>query len=436
MNTLPAELLDQVIAHAAQSTSDRTRGRHAANLSSCCLVSRRFREAAEPVLYSTIFLENLSNAPALLLKTLASRPHLAEIVKELFIECAAPCATPVQQVYQLRDFLEGALGLLVNLRSLGSNHRVVTTKLVEATLYKRGSGYSMSIPTELGNVRTLELFAADYIYKYNYILRLPQLRRVVLHSAKIIDYDIEDAAFPDDWGWTSSSIKELVLHQGYRHLSSMAMRLRARSLRALSSSMPCLEYIRLYHFECNLFPRQSRHLLAFFAPQLQSSLRQLIIQDGRIDARYPEIGPNYLTDDGMAALADIKTSRLEVLSIDVHILFDTIHNMSLVETINAASLPAALRHLHLRYVEANDMSSVGDTNTMLSWNCNDVAGQIKSKCPLLESINLELRLLKTPDNIAIERYKYALSCTGVQLDVQIHNCPTPRRTSIICSGRT
>lgn len=295
-------------------------------------------------------------------------------------------------------------------------------------------GYTMGIPRNLENIRTLELFAADYIYKYNYILRLPRLVRVVLHSMKIIDLDGDDRAFPNDWGWVSNTIKELEIHQGFRTWNSAPYRLWSNSLQALAKSLPSLSYLRLYHDECTLYPRQSRHLLGFFASQLRTSLRRLVVEDGRINARHPELGHNYLTDDGSAVLDDIKASNIEYLSIDLHTLCTAVHHMSPVEVINAASLPSSLRRLHIRHVEINDMSSVGDTSALLNWDVQTVIYELLRKCPELVNIDLEIRLLRNPDPVAIEGYRKLLASRGVIFNVTIHECPVRRRSSVLCSG--
>ena len=291
----------------------------------------------------------------------------------------------------------------------------------------------MGIPKNLENIKTLELFAVDYIYKYNYILRLPRLTRVVLHSMKIIDLDGDDRAFPNDWGWVSNTVKELEIHQGFRTWNSAPYRLWSNSLQALAKSLPSLSYLRLYHDECTLYPRQSRHLLNFFTSQLRTSLRRLVIEDGRIDARHPELGHNYLTDDGSAVLDEIKASNVEYLSIDLHTLCTTVHHMSTVQVIEAASLPSSLRRLHLRHVEINDMSSVGDTSALLSWDAQTAIYELLRKCPELVTIDLELRLLRNPDYLAIDGYKRLFASRGVTLNVKVHECPAQRRSSILCS---
>jgi hypothetical protein len=293
----------------------------------------------------------------------------------------------------------------------------------------------MGIPINLENIRTLELFAADYIYKFNYMLRLPQLRRVLLHSMKIIDLDGDDRAYPNDWGWVSHSIKELEIHQGFRAWNSAPYRLWSNSLQALARSLPALSYLRLFHHECTFYPRQSRHLLGFFKSQLRNSLRRLTIEDGRIDARHPELGYNYLSDD-TSILEDIQASNLEYLSIDLHTLFTRVFHMGLTEAIEAASLPPSLRHLHLRHVEINDMSSVEDTSALIDWNPQTIVKELARKCLSLSRIDLELRLLRKPDYSMLEAYKTAFASEGIRFNILVHGCPAQRRTSIICSRPT
>ncbi|KAF1964999.1 hypothetical protein BU23DRAFT_36944 [Bimuria novae-zelandiae CBS 107.79] len=433
MESLPNELLDHVLVHVARSKGGGyMQALDATSLANCCRVSRRFYGAAQPLLYSSIHLDFRTDQPSSLLKTLRADTQLAEAVKTLFIHCGAPCSTPLQHTNRLRDFLAGALPLLTSLTTFGSDHRIVTVKLVETTLYHR-TGYTMGIPRNLENIRTLELFAADYIYKYNYILRLPRLERIVLRSMKIIDLDGDDRAYPIDWGWVSHSVKELEIHQGFRSWNSAPYRLWSNSLQALAKSLPSLSYLRFYHYECTLYPRQSRHLLGFFTSQLRISLRKLVIEDGRIDARHPELGHNYLTNDGSAVLGEIKCSKIEFLSVDLHTLCTAVHHMSLIEAIQAANLPPSLRHLHLRHVEINDMSSVGDTSALLSWDHQTVVLELVRQCPLLVSIDLEIRLLRTPDDSVLESYRATFASQGANFNFLIHECPAQRRAPILCS---
>ncbi|KAF2441078.1 hypothetical protein P171DRAFT_488649 [Karstenula rhodostoma CBS 690.94] len=434
MESLPNELLDHIITHVAHSNDGRNI-QDASSLANCCLVSKSFYECTKPVLYSTIHLDLMTDEPSSLLKTFKSDVQLARNVKGLFIQCGTPCSTPIQHISQLRDFLAEALPFFVNLTTFRSDHRIATIKLVETSLYHNTGGYSMGVPINLGNIRTLELFAADYIYKYNYILRLPQLRRVLLHSMKIIDLDGDDRAYPDDWGWVSHSIKELEIHQGFRAWNSSPYRLWSNSLQALARSMPALSYLRLFHYECTFYPRQSHHLLGFFRPQLRNSLHRLAVEDGRIDARHPEFGYNYLEED-VSILEDITASGLEYLSIDLHTLFTRGFHMGLVEAIHAAGLPPSLRYLHLRHTEVNDMSSVGDTSALLDWDPEIVVQELARKCPSLSNIKLELRLLRNPNYDMLERYKTAFASQKIRCNTLVHKCPAQRRTSIICSRAT
>ncbi|KAL5412555.1 hypothetical protein PMIN04_009807 [Paraphaeosphaeria minitans] len=450
MDSLPNELLDQVITHVAQSNDGRNI-QDANSLANCCLVSKAFLQCARPVLYSAIHLDLMTDEPSSLLKTLKSDVQLARAVNSLFIQCGSPCSTPVQRINELREFMTEALPLFVNLTSFRSDHRIATIKLVETSLvglyllvllqllrrhqYHNTGGYSMGIPINLNNIRTLELFGADYIYKYNYILRLPQLRRVLLHSMKIIDLDGDDRAYPNDWGWMSHTIKELEIHQGFRTWNSSPYRLWSNSLQALSRSMPALSYLRLYHQECTFYPKQSRHLLGFFRPQLRNSLRRLAVEDGRIDRSHPGLGYNYLAED-VSILEDTTASSLEYLSIDLHTLFTRVHHVDLSEAIHTASLPTSLRHFRLRHTEVNDMSSVADTSTLFNWNPEMVVQELVCKCPALSQIDLELRLLRSSDSAMLERYRTAFASQGIRFNTLVHECPSQRRTSIICYRAT
>lgn len=133
MNTLPNELLDQVITHVAHSNVDRNI-QDADSLANCCLVSKAFLASARPILYSSIHIELMTGEPSCLLKTFKSDVQLARTVKSLYIQCGAPCSTPVQRMNELREFLAEALPLFVNLTVFRSDHRIATIKLVETTL--------------------------------------------------------------------------------------------------------------------------------------------------------------------------------------------------------------------------------------------------------------------------------------------------------------
>lgn len=133
MELLPNELLDHVIFYVA-SSNDTEGNQDATSLVSCCQVSRRFFAAAQPLLYSSIHFELMTDEPRLLLNTFKSNTQLARAVKSVYVQCRAPCSTPMQRINQLRDFLAEALPLLLNLQTLRSDHRVTTVKLVETTL--------------------------------------------------------------------------------------------------------------------------------------------------------------------------------------------------------------------------------------------------------------------------------------------------------------
>ena len=151
MDSLPNELLDHVIAHVSLP-NDYQANQDTTSLANCCQVSRRFYAAAQPVLYSSIHLELMTDEPSLLLKTFISNVQLAQAVKTLFIQCGAPCSTPMQHINQLRDFLAGALPLFSNLTTLRSDHRITTIKLVEATLV------SLLYPFQMNSIAAKGLF--------------------------------------------------------------------------------------------------------------------------------------------------------------------------------------------------------------------------------------------------------------------------------------
>lgn len=133
MELMPNELLDHVCAYVAcPNSGDDTQD--ATSLANCCRVSRRFYAAAQPLLYSSIRLELMTGEPQILLDTFKSNVQLAGSVKTLFIQCGAPCSTPMQRINQLRDFLAEALPLFPNLVTFRSDHRITTVKLVETTL--------------------------------------------------------------------------------------------------------------------------------------------------------------------------------------------------------------------------------------------------------------------------------------------------------------
>lgn len=431
MDSLPDELVDSIITQLATASDEKDK-EDAKNHLNVCLVSRRFHRVGQPHLYKAIRLDVRSRMPSLLLKTLKANPRLTKAVRELSIECAPIGSTPMDMmdiIQALRQFLQDLLPSLTNLTSLKSDHRVGTTKLVESVLYKEGNGYYMGIPTDLGNLRTLELFAADYIFKYNHILRLPQLERVVLNSTKVVQNpDNEDESLLDDWGWTSQSIKELVLHLWSGPTSSR--RLKSNSFRALSRSMPRLESLRIHHYETNLYPCTLRCLAVFFAPQLYESMRRLELRDGRIDAGYPR--PERVSnpiDDGRRFLPILQSAKLEYLFIDFYTFNEVLDDIGGSDTINKASIPPTVRHLAVRYVQFRGEI----TSDILSWDWQTIAHLVCLKFPVLKRLNLELRLPTKVDDNIISKYEEGFRAVGIVFTVRDCFRVEKKRSSIICS---
>jgi len=424
MNSLPNELLDATFAHFVASGGSDDR-QDAVTLSNICLASRRLCHIAQPLLYRSIEIDVRSDQPQLLLATLKTRPELATAIKELFLECAATDGpTPTELGYRIRQFLEDVFPTLKGLRILRSNHRVCTTKLVESVLYKPGSGYHMSIPTDLSNLQSLELFADYYVFKYHFILRLPQLRRVVMHSTKILNLLDEDRVLPNDWGWSSQSIKELVLRLSSR--TGMGREsLISNTLQALSRSLPCLECLRIEHHGTVLDPWEMRYLTAVFTPQLELTLRRLAIVDGQIDTCYPTF-VNSIHSNDESAIYKIQTSNLEYLSIDWHTLFIGPEDSAC----GACSL-TTLRHLTLRYVElyASDAPEL---------NPRFLLEYVQLRFPFLKRLDLELRSHRPVDHKVLRLYSTTFTSAGIIFNVREHSSITPwtsvRRTGCITSS--
>ncbi|KAF1950444.1 hypothetical protein CC80DRAFT_509781 [Byssothecium circinans] len=263
---LPPELWNQIFSHLT-ILRDGKANNDAQTLCSMCLVSHRFREVAQPHLYATIKLDIASHQAKRLRQTLRAKPHLGLAVKEVVIECSSD-----YYGLELRHFLQELLQSMRHLRLFHSNHRGCTIKLIESVLYKEGSSYKVDVPTDLANLRSLELLAHDLVFKYNYVLRLPQLERLCLNFVDLSDHN-EDTSLPDDWGWISPTVKELVLRLALPAM--FALCLRRRSLSALSRSLPCLEALTIEHSNELVTPILIRRTMAAFSPQLETSLRRL-----------------------------------------------------------------------------------------------------------------------------------------------------------------
>ncbi|KAF2683223.1 hypothetical protein K458DRAFT_389826 [Lentithecium fluviatile CBS 122367] len=430
MSFLPNELLQHTFAYFAVSDGGTNNQQDAKALASICLASWRLYRIAQPLLYGTIQLDIRSNKLDILLHTLKKRRELTATIKELYLECGPDFPARVQWMYRVRRFLQDLLPALTRLSVLKSNHRVCTTKLVELALYKQGNGYHMNAPSDLSNLHTLELFASDYVYKYNYILRLPRLRRVCLYSAKLVDVDNEDAVLPNDWGWTSPSIKELVFRSPHRVWSAPgSLRLRSNSLQALSRSLPRLESLRYEHFETVLNPWQCRALATFFAPQLAGNLRRLELRDGRLDASRVKLRTGVIQIPDMSVIDKIQSSNLDYLSLDWHTLVLEAVDAGPVDGLPPVSSPLkTLRHLTFRYAEAN-------AEKLPPWIPESVLEHVQWRFPALEKIDLELKLRERADNALLQRYVKVFRSAGIELEVLEHNPSTRNTGSITCPGR-
>lgn len=427
---LCAELVDNILVHFT-SSEDGTRRHDARSLSNLCLVSRGFRRMAQPYLFRTVELKVGSESPMRLLNAAKARPDLSRSTQELSVEFGqgAPTALTIAWRYQLRQFLPDLLPLLENLATFKTDHHFGTTTLVESELYKQGNGYSMGIPADMRNLKTLELVASTCVFRYNNILRLPRLETIYLSACEVFDNGAEDEGSPNDWGWTSDSIKHLILRPIIRQGPySMPLGLRSHQLQALARSMPRLESLRIEHFGSTLNPKAFLCIAGIFESQLRGSLRRLELCDGRLQGAHRRPIVNRHREDKTGVLDTIQSSKLEYLQIDFTTLFGPRRDMSAMEAIGSAKLPPTLRHLSLRYVEMD----ARDTSTMLKWDGGLLIHEIQNRFPSLERITLELHLFKEPDHHMVEKYEESFSAVGIAFNVLERARPI-RRVGIIIS---
>jgi hypothetical protein len=408
MNLLPNELLEIIFGYCIAADNAQT-------LCSICLASQRFYHVAQPLLYTSIQLHVQSAKLQLLYNSLRTKTQLAAAVKDLSLECRAAYVSTNSQSL-LRRFLQTVLPSLTGLVTLRGHHRFITTRLIESTLYKEGNGYHMSVPTDLTNLEVLELFAADYVYKYNYVLRLPRLRRVFLTSVKVIEVNDEDTLSPSDWGWTSQSIKELVLHLEHREPELLGShRLRSNALQALSRSMPHLESLRIEHHDSHLKPWLCRGLAAVFASQLAGSLRRLELHDGRLDTSLtPQLGSYMAQVDDVAAVDKIQASGLEHLSIDWNTLVLATTSSDIIhDPFHVACPLTTLRSLTFRYADV-------EVRGVYTWALEFILEHLQQRFPALEKICLELRLTKKIDSHALQDYATVFVAAGIDFEVRTY----------------
>jgi hypothetical protein len=422
---LPSELLDNIFSHFTTSHDGKPSNDDTNTLLDACLASRRICEIAQPHLYATIHLDFLSSKTGLLQRTLEDRPHLQLAVKELRMDRQQypkprdwkDNATAYTQPFAL--FFQNILPLLTNLAVFRSDHHDYTTKLIASFLFKEGSGYHMDLPTDFGHLRSLELVAYDSIFKYNYILRLPRLERVFLHSIEVLFYDDEDAGLPNDWGWTSQSIKELILRPTDLNPCRRPQPLfRENSLSALSRSLPLLEALTIERFTITSNRNRCRSLAAFFTPQIEDHLRPLKIYDGGVDAitqnrTFPRNRPSAGT---IAFFQSVKASRLEHLAIDIYVFFYCTVEGSLPDF----SIPKSIRQLTLRYLEDTSRNEI--TTILDNWESAAVVQHARHSYPLLQEIHLELDLagVRQADNTILQRYKREFHDVGIDFHFLVH----------------
>jgi hypothetical protein len=345
--------------------------------------------------------------------TLKAKTELAAAVKELSLECRF-ISIPAPSQHLLRGFLRDVLPYLTGLLVLRTYHNLSTARLIDTALYKEGNGYHMSVPTDLSNLQSLELHATDFVYKYNYILRLPRLRRVCLKDISVLDEKNEDPILPNNWSWTSQSIKELALHLKYGLLDCGYIGLMTNSLQALSRSMPHLESLHIQHHETILSPWTCRALAAIFTPQLAGTLRRLELCDSLPSLFHPKLEYHSDQIDDLSLIDKIQASGLECLLIDWHTLtLKTNESTSVYDRSHAACPLTTLRCLTLRFVEI-------DTEQLPTWDPG-VLEYVQLRFPSLERINLELRLREKADYGVLQKFAKLFDAAGIVFEVQQHN---------------
>ncbi|KAF2644160.1 hypothetical protein P280DRAFT_226144 [Massarina eburnea CBS 473.64] len=426
---IPPELLDHIFSYLTVLRNG-TCENDAKHLYNACLASRQLYEIALPQLYATIRLDISSHQVKLLLRTLQEKPHLALAVKEVSIEC-----TTDYYALALQSFLQELIDRMHNVVLLRNDRRSCTTRFINTVLYKKGGGYSMGVPTDLNNLRSLELFAEDLVFKYNYILRLPQLQRVCLNATAVVDYHQEDMTWPDNWGWTSYSIKELILRPCIRSMVDrrwdIPLLLRSNSLTALSRCMPALEALTIEHFNPENHHKIGFRVLAiFFVPQLSGSLRRLEIRDGCLNPTDVGSGltPLLNPQDSKAIFEGIGASALTHLAIDL----GTFRHGNVCEDLfdlAMGSMPTLLRRLTLHY---DDTSSTGIIASILEWDIKIVVQQVRCRCPKLTEIDLDLRINggSKIDRPILQQYKEEFQAVGINFHIPEHKYSPPNNRSI------
>lgn len=409
---LPTELLDHIFGYCEDEKS---------TLVNVMQASRLFNRIAERHLYRSVGLRDSREQPGLLLRTLQENTQLADLIEELTVPSI------VESLYGASGFqLAGMLPMLRNLSVFTGKTRAATSHLIRATLYKQGSGCFMDVPTDLGNLRTLELFACELAYKYHYIFRLPRLETVVLVNIKVIDEEFEDERFEDDWGWTSSSIKELVLRPANSFWQPAMPQLYANCLCALSRSMPRLESLKIH---TSTDPRTER-LLGFFARQISSSLRRLELHDEHNDPTTMHLRRSRNPKDFKWMRETLQEARLDHLTIDVFTLFDASNEMTAAEAMMNAGLPPSVRHLNLRF---DDPRNRDESTSLYDWDCKTLVSLIRSHLRYLETINLELLLRGNANLNVIERYREEFRNVEISFFVTLHQSPPQEIGLITCS---
>jgi hypothetical protein len=414
MNRLPNEILEAILAYFVSDGANNDQ-----DVDTLCAVSftsRKLYHVAQPLLYRSIDLDIRYEKLKLLCKTLRTKAQLATTVKELSFWCRAAFVSASRQDL-LRLFLHHVLPSLKGLVVLRGSNRIFTTRLIESTLYKEGNGYHMSVPTDLSNLQSLEIFAADYVYKYNYILRLPRLRRVCLNSIHVVEQNGEDAVLPNDWCWTSHSIRELVLRLVQRGPGPPgSQRLWSNSLQALSRSMPFLESLRIEQYENGLNPWLCRGLVSMFAPQLAGPLRRFELCDGNFDTvSVPLMGLLMAQVDSITAIHEIQASNLEHLTIDWSTLFHGTNNPHFSDELSNVPCPLmTLRYLNLRYAEL-----IPGPESVI-WNPETILKFVQRRFPAVEKVQLELKLHEEVNREIIQEYMALFEATEIDFEVLEH----------------
>jgi hypothetical protein len=398
LSALPDELLEHIFLYLT-FPEDESRAVDSDNLSSLCLVSRRFTYIAQSLLHSTVEIDDAVDN-TLLLRTFKSRLDLQHSVRSLKLKmvCRSNSCTklsdvlrtlyPVAPLDQIFDFFKPLQAWS------GPGEKVsLTPESSLVVLFPR----LRSVSVDVTEHHTLDML--------HHIFAHPNVEELTFDPFKL---DPMSSSIELATQFLETSLRRLHLHQMYPHVHNQQI---LRLFQPIAVAMPNLEVLDIHmpQYTSNI----SRYLLCFFVTQLQGpKLKRLSMHDKQCR----DTADIFLFTEGSAedrdALVPLRYSQLEYLQTDLFLLINNFRDLNTLDTAADLPLPSALKRLDIRYSETQD----GLFTKLYHWDGRSVALHIRAKFPDLQRITLRLNT-QHDYNLLLKKLLKHIKAQGIYFEV-------------------